>query len=146
YISIGKNFFALYNLRLEAHDNYEGYKHTPELVIGDNVIINTDCHIGCINKVHIGNNVLFASRVYVSDHSHGNIETEALRLPPAIRPLVSKGPVIVKDNVWIGEGVCILPNVTIGENAIIGANSVVTKDVPANSVVVGIPARVIKQL
>jgi acetyltransferase-like isoleucine patch superfamily enzyme len=55
-------------------------------------------------------------------------------------PLCSKGPVIVRNNVWIGEGVVILPGVTIGEISIIGANSVVSKDVPANAVVAGVPA------
>ncbi len=57
---------------------------------------------------------------------------------------MSKGAVIIKDNVWVGEGVAILSGVTIGENAIIATNAVVTKDVPANSVVGGIPAKIIK--
>jgi len=146
YISIGLNFNSLYNLRLEAWDEYRGEKFSPEIIIGDNVNINTDCHIGCINKVMIGNNVLLASRIYISDHSHGEITKEALLMPPAARKLVSKGPVIIKNNVWIGEGVCILPGVTIGENSIIGANAVVTKDVPPNTVVGGIPAAVLKTL
>jgi len=60
--------------------------------------------------------------------------------------LSSKGPIIIKKNVWIGDSVCILSGVIVGENAIIGANSVVTKDIPANSVVAGVPARVIRQL
>ena len=58
----------------------------------------------------------------------------------------SKGPVIIEDNVWIGEGVVILPNVRIGKSAIIGANSVVNADVPANAVIGGIPAKIIRQL
>lgn len=87
-----------------------------------------------------------ASRIYISDHSHGNVSIEDLEHVPAMRPLYSKGPVIIEDNVWIGEGVCILPGVTIGENCIIGANSVVNKSFPKNSVIAGIPARLIKTL
>lgn len=145
YISIGNNFTSLYNLRLEAWDQYAGQQFQPSLVIGDNVNMNTDCHIGCIERVEIGNDVLIASRVYISDHSHGDISAEAFALPPVARPLRTKGPVRIEDNVWIGEGVCVLPGVTIGRSAIIGANSVVTRDVPANSIAAGNPARIIKQ-
>lgn len=145
YISVGKDFFSLSNLRIEAWDEYQGERFHPEIVIGDNVVFNSDCHIGCINKVVIGNNVLFASRIYISDHSHGEINKEAIKIPPNQRSLFSKGPVIIGDNVWVGEGVCILPGVTIGANSIIGANAVVTKTVPPNSVVAGIPARIINQ-
>lgn len=146
YITIGDNFSAMWNIRIEAWDSFAGERFQPEIIIGNNVIMNTDIHIGAINRVVIGDNVLLASRIYISDHSHGEISANALLLPPAKRPLITKGPVNIEDNVWIGEGVCVLPNVTIGKNSIIGANSVVTKDVPANSVVVGIPAKVIKTL
>lgn len=145
-IYIGDNFSALTYFRIETFNSYETQKFTPKLVIGNNVSFNNDCHIGCINRVEIGNNVLGASRIYITDHYHGSIAVEDLETIPGKRPLSSKGPVIIKDNVWIGEGVAILPNVTIGENAIIGANSVVNKDVPANAVVAGIPAKVIKYL
>lgn len=146
YISIGENFSSLHNLRLEAWDRYGNDSFTPQLTIGDNVCVNSDVHIGCINRVEIGNNVLMASRIYISDSSHGDITEEALSVPPLLRPLVSKGPVIIEDNVWIGEGACILPGVTVGLNAIIGANCVVTRDVPPNTVVAGVPAKVIKTL
>lgn len=146
YISIGDNFSSLYNLRLEAWDEFEGEQFFPEIIIGNDVILNTDVHIGCINKIVIGNNVLFASRIYISDHSHGDITFDALSLPPRKRPLISKGPVIIDDNVWIGEGVSILPNVHIGKNCIIGANSVVTKSFPENSVIAGIPAKLLRVL
>ncbi|MDQ1159697.1 acetyltransferase-like isoleucine patch superfamily enzyme [Chryseobacterium sp. SORGH_AS 447] len=146
YISIGKNFSSLFNLRLEAWDHFQGENFIPEISIGDNVIFNSDIHIGGINKITIGNNVLMASRIYISDHSHGNISSEDLKCIPCARPLYSKGPVVIEDNVWIGEGVCILPGVTIGENSIIGANSVVNKSFPKNSVIAGIPAKLIRTL
>jgi len=145
-IFIGRNFTALSRFRLETFDEYLGERFSPKIIIGDNVAFNNDCHIGCINRIEIGNNVLGASRIYISDHYHGRIEADDLEQVPTRRKLFSKGPVVIKDNVWIGEGVAILPGVTIGMNAIIGANSVVTKDIPPNAVAAGIPAKVIKIL
>lgn len=146
YMETGENFSASNNLRLECWDEYFSQKFTPSVRIGNNVIIEKYCHIGCINNITIGNDVLIASHVYISDHSHGNISEEDLFFPPSRRLLFSKGPVIIEDNVWIGQGVCILPNVTIGKNAIIGANSVVTKNIPENSVAAGNPAKILKHL
>jgi len=146
YMSIGNNFSALARLRLECWDSYEDDKFTPELTIGDNVCMNYNVHIGCINKISIGNNVLFASNIYITDHHHGYADERHIHLSPAKRPLVSKGPVIIEDNVWIGENVSIMPNVTIGEGCIIGANSVVTKSFAANSVIAGVPAKVVRIL
>jgi acetyltransferase-like isoleucine patch superfamily enzyme len=146
YMQIGENFAGYSRLRLEAIDKHQSFSYEPTIVIGDHVIINYDCHIGCINKIVIGNGVLLASRVFITDHFHGKIDTEALKIRPASREIYSKGPVIIEDNVWIGEGVAIMPNVRIGQNSIIGANSVVTRDIPENSVAVGNPARIIKTL
>lgn len=146
YISIGDNFKADDRFRLEAWDNYAGQTFSPEIKIGDNVSLGTDVHIGCINQVFIGNGVLMGSRIYITDHSHGDTTADTLKLPPVQRPLVSKGPVVIEDNVWIGDGVCIMPGVRVGANAVIGANAVVTKNLPANTVAAGVPARVIKTL
>lgn len=81
----------------------------------------------------------------ITDHYHGNTKKlhEISAIMPNMRPLTSKGPVYIGENVWIGDGVVVLPNVTIGTGAIIGANSVVTRDIPAYSVAVGVPAKVI---
>ncbi|KRD64004.1 hypothetical protein ASE40_00685 [Flavobacterium sp. Root935] len=146
YIKIGNNFDCDQRLRLDAIDNFLGEKFCPEIIIGNNVSIQKDCHIGAINKIILGDNVLLASKVYISDHSHGEITKEAILLPPSKRKLYSKGPVIIEDNVWLGENVVVLPGVTIGENTVVGANAVVTKSIPKNSVVGGNPARVIREL
>lgn len=146
YIKIGNNFDCDQRLRLDAIDNFLGEKFCPEIIIGNNVSIQKDCHIGAINKISLGDNVLLASKVYISDHSHGEITKEAILLPPSKRKLYSKGPVIIEDNVWLGENVVVLPGVTIGENTVVGANAVVTKSIPKNSVVGGNPARVIREL
>lgn len=146
YMNIGNNFWCLNRLRLEAIDQYNNENFSPTIIIGDNVNINNDVHIACINRIELGNNCLLASRIYISDHDHGTFTQESLKITPNKRPLVSKGPVIIKDNVWIGEGAAILANVTIGENSIIATNAVVTKDVPPNCIVGGIPAKIIKRI
>jgi acetyltransferase-like isoleucine patch superfamily enzyme len=146
YISIGNNFGAWYNLRMEAIDAYMQQKFCPIISIGNNVNIGSDFHIGCINRISIGNNVLIAGRVFITDHFHGSISSNDIHLVPTERELYSKGPVEILDNVWIGEGVCIMPGVTIGANSIIGANSVVTKSFGQNSVIAGNPAKLIKYL
>lgn len=142
-MKIGRGFTTGQFCRLEAGDS--GGKSTSTLVIGKDVQINDSCHIAAIEKIVIGDNVLIASKVYITDHDHGQITKDSLLIPPAQRELVSS-PVYIDDDVWIGEGAMVLKGVTIGRGAVIGAASVVTKDVPPYSVAVGIPARLIKQL
>ena len=146
YITFGESFSCEQRLRLDALDKFLGEIFNPEIIIGNNVSIQKDCHIAAINKIIIGNNVLIASKVYISDHSHGETTKDNLLLPPGQRKLYSKGPVVIEDNVWLGEGVVVLAGVTIGENSIVGANAVVTKSLPKNCVAVGNPARIIKEI
>lgn len=146
YVTIGKGFNSDLRLRLEAYDEHLGYKFHPKITIGNNVSINSDCHIGSVNEIIIEDDVLIASKVFITDHYHGEITSEAINIVPSQRKLYCKGIVKIEKNVWIGEGVVILPNVTIGSNSIIGANSVITRNIPKNSVVGGNPARVIRTL
>lgn len=146
HVTVGDNFTAYSRLRLEAYDAHNSHSYSPEIVIGENVSINYDCHIACIHKIAIGNNVLIGSKVFITDHFHGDNDYESLTIAPNSRPLVSKGAVIIEDNVWIGEGVAIMPNTIIGRNSVIGANAVVTKNVPPFTVVAGVPANPIRSL
>ncbi len=144
YITIGKHFISRGGLRLEAWDCYNGCSYHPSINIGSNVSFGDSCHIGAINQISIGNGVLMASKIFITDHFHGTISAEDKDIPPVQRKLISKGPVVIGDNVWIGDNAVIMPGVTIGRGAIIGANAVVTKDIPDYCVAVGVPAKVIK--
>ena len=144
YVEIGDDFNCFPGLRLEVYERHLSKRFTPKLTIGNGVSFNYDCHIGCVNAIAIGHGVLMASRVYVSDHSHGTVDYSDLAVPPSDRLVHSKGPVVIEDDVWIGEGACVLPNVRIGRGAIIGANSVVTRDIPPYSIAAGAPCKVIR--
>lgn len=146
HIKYGKNVSIDRGARIEAWDEYDGRKYFPKIIIGNNVTINPNIHIGAINEVYIGNNVLIGANVLITDHSHGRINLDELKKPPVKRSLYSKGKTIIKDNVWIGENVAIMPGVTVGKNSIIGANSVITHDIDDNVVVAGNPARIIRML
>ena len=120
-------------------------KEKPSLVIGSYCNFGAFNHITCTNKMIVGNNVLTGKWVTISDNNHGDTSLEMLKMPPLKRPIVSKGPVVIEDDVWIGDKATILSGVHIGKGAVIAANAVVTKDVPAYSVVAGNPARIIKR-
>lgn len=146
HIRLDGRFVAMARNRIEAIERHGERRFTPRLHIGDDVSMEYDCHIGCVNEVRIGSRVLIASRVYISDHAHGDTSAENMGMPPNSRPIISKGPVVIEDEVWLGEGVVVMPGVRIGRSSIIGANAVVTHDIPPFSVAVGVPARVIKTL
>lgn len=144
HISIGPNFHARARARLECWDEFMGARFSPKLSIGRNVSFNFNVHIGCIESVVLGDNLLLASNIFITDHFHGAMLHDEIDVPPSKRHLYSKGPVVIDDNVWIGENVSILPNVTIGRGSIIGANSVVTKSFGPYSVIGGVPAKLIR--
>jgi len=114
--------------------------HEGTISIGAKTVLGQECTISAYQHVSIGRECVIADRVMLIDFDHGAAEVE--------RPIrlqgIYKRDVHVGHNVWIGYGACVLRGVTIGDNAIVGANAVVTRDVPANAVVGGAPARVLR--
>lgn len=145
YISIGENFRTGAHLRLEAIDSYGDETYSPEIIIGDDVVMQELCHIACVERISIGSGTLLGSKVFISDHMHGDITTKDLDFRPELRKLSHKS-VSIGENVWVGDGACILAGVTLDDNVIVGANAVVTHNFPANSVIAGCPAKLIKTL
>ena len=144
YMKIGNGVVSGPGLWMECIEKFNNIDFHPILTIGDNVRFSFYCHVGVVNKVTIGNNVLIGSKVLITDHSHGELTKQSV--PYYQRDLISKGPVIIEDNVWIGDNVCILSGVTIGEGSIVAANAVVIQDVPPYSIVGGVPSKIIKQV
>ena len=123
----------------------DGGIQTPEIKIGANCSFGEYNNITSTNRIVIGDNLLTGRWVTVTDNSHGTTDVESLQTAPLMRPVISRGPVIIGKNVWIGDKATILSGVTIGDGAVIGANSVVTKDVAPYSVVAGVPAKELKR-
>jgi acetyltransferase-like isoleucine patch superfamily enzyme len=114
--------------------------HEGVVEIGDKTVLGQECTISAYQRVRIGEQCVIADRAMFIDFDHGVVDVER----PIRQQGIYKRDTIVGSNVWIGYGACILRGVRVGDNAIIGTNSVVTGDVPANGVVGGVPARVIR--
>lgn len=112
-----------------------------ELKIGKGSTIGNFNHIIATHSIIIGNNVLTADKVYISDNIHDYSDIE---VPIKEQRIIQKNVVQIGDGSWLGENVCVI-GAKIGKHCVIGANSVVTKDIPDYSVAVGSPARVIKR-
>ncbi len=114
--------------------------HEGHVSIGAKTVLGQECTISAFQHVSIGRECVIADRVMLIDFDHGASEVER----PIREQGIYKRGVHVGNNVWIGYGACILRGVTVGDNAIIGTSAVVTRDVPANAVVAGIPARIVR--
>jgi acetyltransferase-like isoleucine patch superfamily enzyme len=114
--------------------------HEGEVSIGAKTVMGQECTISAYQHVEIGRECIIADRVMLIDFDHGVVEVE--------RPIrlqgIYKRDVKVGSNVWMGYGACVLRGVSIGDNSIVGTNAVVTKDVPENAVVGGLPAKVLR--
>lgn len=145
-IAIGNNTTIQSHCILGCWVRYAGDDFAPSIIIGDNCNIGEHTHISAIKKIKIGDGLLTGRYVYIGDNSHGELSLEDAIIPPINRKLVSKGEVVIGNNVWIGDKATILSGVHIGDNVIVAANAVVTKEVPSNCVVAGVPANIIKKL
>ena len=106
------------------------------ITLGKNVFLNSGCHFQDQGGIEIGDHTLIGHCVVLTTLNHD--------IAPKNRGTVIPKPIKIGKNVWIGSNVTVLPGVTIGENSVIAAGAVVTKDVPANTVVGGVPAKVIR--
>ena len=136
-IKIGKNV----NISSGSKINCQSSKRKYALKIGNFCKIGRDVQINAYKNVVIKSNVLIADRVHISDASHNYKKN---------KPILNQGskffgPVIIESGAWIGVNAVILPNVKIGKNSVIAANCVVNKDVPDNSIAVGVPAKILNK-
>ncbi len=108
-----------------------------KIIIGNNFYLNSGCHM--LGDITIGDDVMIGPKTVIWGRDHG------MKLGTPMKKQKHKSlPIIIHDDVWISANVTILKGVTIGSGAVIGAGSVVTKDIPANAIAVGNPARIIK--
>jgi acetyltransferase-like isoleucine patch superfamily enzyme len=111
--------------------------------IGTGTFLNIGVMIASLKLVEIGDHCMFANGCFITD---GNHRFDDPSRPVPWQGFTTKGPTRIHDNVWCGVNVVISSGVTIGERCVIGANSVVTSDIPACSVAVGAPARVLRRI
>jgi acetyltransferase-like isoleucine patch superfamily enzyme len=114
--------------------------HEGEVHIGAKTVMGQECTISSFQHVSIGRECIVADRVMLIDFDHGVVEVDR----PVREQGIYKRDVRVGNNVWMGYGASVLRGVTVGDNAIVGTSTVVTKDVPDNAVVAGVPAQVLR--
>ncbi len=112
--------------------------HAEFVSIGNDVYINHGCSMLTLGRIIIEDDVLIGPKV--------NLISEGHPIDPGNRKALVAKPVVIKRNAWLGAGVTILPGVTVGENSIVAAGAVVNKNVDANTIVGGIPAKVIRKI
>ncbi len=143
YIKIGENTHFQKYLFLTAWDRYDNQIFTPSIEIGNNCDFGAFNHITCTNGITIGDGLLTGKWVTITDNNHGGTSLGDLSIRPQDRSLVSKGKIRIGNNVFIGDKATILAGVEIGDGAVVGANCVVSRNIPAYSVVVGNPMKII---
>lgn len=138
---IGNHITIRSGLRLEMIVLWGNRKYNPFLSIGNNVSIEQNCHIACAEKITICDHVLISSNVFITDLDHDYRDKNK----SIIKKRIKTSSTYIGKNTFIGSGAKILSGVRIGENCVIGANAVVTKSIPDNCLVVGVPGRIIKK-
>jgi acetyltransferase-like isoleucine patch superfamily enzyme len=115
--------------------------HEGEVVIGAKSVLGQECTISAFQHVQIGRECILADRVMLIDFDHGMVEVER----PIREQGIYKRDVHVGNNCWVGYGACFLRGVTVGDNCVVGTYSVVTKNFPADCVLAGTPAKIIRR-
>jgi acetyltransferase-like isoleucine patch superfamily enzyme len=139
-IQIGKRGTIVFGRFVWVGDGTKIRCHEGEVVIGPKTVLGQECTISAYRHVRIGEQCVIADRAMFIDFDHGVVDVER----PIRHQGIYKRDVDVGSNVWIGYNASILRGVRVGDNSIVGANAVVTRDVPANAVVAGVPARIIR--
>lgn len=111
--------------------------------IGEGCFLNRGTMLAAVERIEIGDHVMFANHCFVGDADHRHDDPD---VPVTYQGFVPRGPVRIGDNVWFGVNCCVTGGVEIGDRAVIGANSVVTRDIPAGTVAAGIPAKVLHEI
>jgi acetyltransferase-like isoleucine patch superfamily enzyme len=114
--------------------------HEGEVRIGAKTVLGQECTISAFQHVSIGRECIVADRVMFIDFDHGVVEVER----PIREQGIYKRDVRVGHNVWVGYGACILRGAHVGDNCVIGSDAIVTRDVPDDAVVAGVPARIVR--
>ena len=150
FINLGSKLTTGKNCRIEAFIYEDNYLNKDTIIsFGNNVVLNDNVHIAGKLSIKIGNNVLIASKVFITDHNHGIYSGPDEHSSPLISPndrIIDGKPVVIEDDVWLAARVTVLKGVTIGRGAVVAAGAVVTKDVEAYTLVGGVPARLIRAL
>lgn len=120
-------------------------RSNPTIMIGDDVYIGYETLFSCADSISVGNKVRIAEGCRIFDNNNHPIDPVA-RAKNAIIGEEDIAPVIIEDGAWIGTRATILKGITVGRNAVVATEAVVTKDVPANTVVAGNPARIVKTI
>lgn len=133
-VELGDRVLLHGDIRLQT---YEGGR----VIIGDNTRIHLNCYFSsCLTEIRIGMNTGIASECAFYNYNHGT----AAGMHYREQPYETRGPIVIGDNVWIGHGVTVLSGVTIGDGAVVAARALVINDIPANAIVAGVPAKVLR--
>ena len=142
YIVIGKSVKIYENARIECYGTFKEQALNPKLIINNNVIINNNFTALIADECSIGENTIIAHNVSIINENHG-IDL-AIGVPFHEQVLTTR-PITIGKNCWIGCNVVLIPGASLGDNCVVGAGAVVNKTFPSNTMIAGVPAKIIKR-
>ena len=142
YIHIGRFVKFYENARIECYGTFKEQALNPKLIINNNVIINNNFTALIADECSIGENTIIAHNVSIINENHG-IDL-AIGVPFHEQVLTTR-PITIGKNCWIGCNVVLIPGASLGDNCVVGAGAVVNKTFPSNTMIAGVPAKIIKR-